>query len=318
MVKFSIVVPIYNVYNYLEDCLESLKNQSYENFEVILVNDGSPDDSQKIIDKYVSLDKRFTGYKKKNGGLSDARNYGVTKTTGDYLLFVDSDDTVNKDLLFKLNEEIEQNGEADIIKFGLSQVNINNEEIQKSKLFEFHGKIGEKIFEEMITDSFFVTAVLYAYRRKFWIQNKFTYANGRIHEDFGLTPYVVIKAKNVSSIEFIGYNYYIRDNSIMTSNSKEKLKKKNEDCLYHFDTLLKWINEDDNVSFESKKVFRSYIANALIVRCKDLDNELLNDYLNELKIRKISKYLIDNTLMRKCKKIVFKIFPKLYIKYFLK
>lgn len=318
MVKFSIVVPIYNVYNYLENCLESLKKQSYENFEVILVNDGSPDDSQKIIDKYVSLDKRFKGYKKKNGGISDARNYGVTKTTGDYLLFVDSDDTVDENLLFKLNEEIEKNGEVDLIKFGLSQVNSDNEEKQKSNLFDFHNESGEKVFESLIDDSFFVTAVLYAYRRKFWIQNKFIYVKNRVHEDFGLTPYVVIKAKKVSSIEFIGYNYYVRDNSIMTSNSKDKLKMKNEDCLYHFDTLLKLINEDDVVSLKAKKVFRSYITNALIVRCKDLDNELLNDYLNELKIRKISKYLIDNTLMRKCKKILFKLFPKLYIKYFLK
>ena len=220
--------------------------------------------------------------------------------------------------MFKLNEEIEQNGEVDLIKYGLKQVNSNDEEIQKSKIFDFHGKTGEKIFEEMITDAFFVTAVLYVYRKKYWIQNKFMYAKGRIHEDFGLTPFVVIKAKKVSSIEFIGYNYYIRDNSIMTSNSKDKLIKKNKDCLYHFDTLIKWIDEDENISLEAKKVFRSYITNALIVRCKDLDNELLNDYLNELKIRKVSKYLIDNTLMRKCKKIVFKIFPKLYIKYFLK
>ena len=158
----------------------------------------------------------------------------------------------------------------------------------------FVGKKGEEAFELVTKFHFVDAACCYAIKRSYYEKEKFQFAKGRIHEDFGLTPFVVIKAKKVSSIEFIGYNYYIRDNSIMTSNSKDKLLKKNEDCLYHFDTLLKWINEDENISFESKKVFRSYITNALIVRCKDLDNELLNDYLNELKIRKVSKYLIDN------------------------
>ena len=95
--KFSIIVPVYNVEKYLKRCLDSIQNQTYDNFEVIIVNDGSPDHSQEIIDEYVKHDDRFLSYQKENGGLSDARNYGVKYATGDYLLFVDSDDYVSSD-----------------------------------------------------------------------------------------------------------------------------------------------------------------------------------------------------------------------------
>ena len=96
--KFSIVIPVYNVEKYIDKCLKSIINQTYDNFEVIVVNDGSPDNSQVIIDKYVKKDKRFKSYEKKNGGLSDARNYGLEYISGDYLLFIDSDDNIEKDL----------------------------------------------------------------------------------------------------------------------------------------------------------------------------------------------------------------------------
>ena len=82
--KISVIIPVYNVYDYLDKCLSSLTNQTDTNFEVIIVNDGSTDDSQKIIDKYVSENANMHSYIKENGGLSSARNYGLKKATGDY------------------------------------------------------------------------------------------------------------------------------------------------------------------------------------------------------------------------------------------
>ena len=102
--KFSIVVPVYNVEKYINKALDSILNQTYNNFEVIIVNDGSTDNSQKIIDKYTKLDKRFKSYKKENGGLSSTRNFGIKYTTGDYLLFIDSDDYIEKDYLEQANK----------------------------------------------------------------------------------------------------------------------------------------------------------------------------------------------------------------------
>ena len=109
MKKVSFVVPVYNVEKYLEKCIQSILNQSYSNLELILVNDGSPDDSQRIIEKYKKIDKRIISIKKKNEGVSAARNDGIEIATGDYILFVDSDDYIEKNYAEYLIELIENN-----------------------------------------------------------------------------------------------------------------------------------------------------------------------------------------------------------------
>ena len=95
--KVSVIVPVYNVEKYLAQCLDSLVNQTLDALQVIVVNDGSPDNSQEIIDRYVALfPNKVFGYIKKNGGLGDARNYGVQFADGEYIAFVDSDDWVDE------------------------------------------------------------------------------------------------------------------------------------------------------------------------------------------------------------------------------
>ena len=316
MVKFSVIVPVYNVEKYLDGCLQSILNQTYQNYEVIIVNDGSVDGSQFIIDKYVNLDKRFKTFIKENTGVSDTRNFGVKKATGDYFIFIDSDDTINQDLLDELNKEIEQNKEVDLIKYQIQVISGSNNKCNETELFS--NLDGESAFARLLLNDLFVTPVTYAYRRKFWLLNNFSYAKGRIHEDYGLTPYVVIKAKNVSAISYIGYNYFIRENSIMTDNSKEKLLKKNKDCLYHFDKLINMIRLDESISNDSKKLFNSYMANGLINRTVLLKGKLLKEYMKEIKVRNLYNYLIDDTIMRKLKKIFFRLFPRIYIKFFIK
>ena len=91
MPKISVIVPIYNVEKYLRRCLESIKNQTFTDWEAICVNDGSPDDSAQILNAFEKLDARFKVVNKENGGLSDARNVGMQYATGDYILYVDSE-----------------------------------------------------------------------------------------------------------------------------------------------------------------------------------------------------------------------------------
>ena len=95
----SLVIPVYNVETYLVKCLDSVAGQTYDNFEVILVDDGSTDGSGKLCDAYAEKDSRFVVYHKENGGLSDARNYGVAKAAADLVSFIDSDDYVTEDYL---------------------------------------------------------------------------------------------------------------------------------------------------------------------------------------------------------------------------
>ena len=120
-IKVSIIVPVYNVEEYLARCLDSLVNQSLKDIEIIVVNDGSPDNSQKIIDNYCKKYKNIKSFIKKNGGLSDTRNFGIKKSHGDYLIFIDSDDYVKETMLEKMwNVAINKN--VDIVVCNCIQV----------------------------------------------------------------------------------------------------------------------------------------------------------------------------------------------------
>ena len=149
--KFSIIIPVYNVEPYLEKCLDSVINQTYKNFEVIIVNDSSPDNSQKIIDKYVKKDKRFKGYIKENGGVSSVRNYGLQKVSGDYILFLDGDDYIDISLLEELSKKI-ANQYPDIVRFSLSTVTEKNELIKEIPIKETDNTKEEAI-DEIVKNS---------------------------------------------------------------------------------------------------------------------------------------------------------------------
>ena len=113
--KISIVVPVYNTEKYLDKCLRSIQKQTYQNIEIIVVNDGSPDNSQQIISNYVNHDSRFICVNKENGGLASARNKGIEKATGDFICFVDSDDWVKETFISDFVDCINKNPNTDIV-----------------------------------------------------------------------------------------------------------------------------------------------------------------------------------------------------------
>ncbi|CAG0901996.1 unnamed protein product, partial [Cyprideis torosa] len=128
MAKVSVIVPVYNTALYLDKCLSSLLNQSFTDIEVIVVNDGSTDNSQEIIDHYGNLDGRIRVYKKENGGLSDSRNYGLGQIQGDYIAFVDSDDWIDVDMIEKMHN-LATHSLADIVICDLERVNEKGEHL---------------------------------------------------------------------------------------------------------------------------------------------------------------------------------------------
>ena len=107
--KISVIIPIYNVEKYIRKCLETIQEQTFRDFEVLMINDGTRDNSGKIAKEFAENDSRFTLYTKENGGLSDARNYGLARAVGDYVVFIDSDDCVTKDYLNVLYHECVDN-----------------------------------------------------------------------------------------------------------------------------------------------------------------------------------------------------------------
>lgn len=131
--KLSIIVPIYNVEKYLRRCLESLVSQNLSDMEIILVNDGSPDHSQRIIEEYEAAFPFVKGFIKENGGLSDARNYGITKASGDYIAFVDSDDYVDGSM-FKTMLEKAEKGNYDIVVCDFEEIYPDHIKLGSSRL----------------------------------------------------------------------------------------------------------------------------------------------------------------------------------------
>ena len=129
----SIIVPIYNVEKYLRQCLDSILNQTYQNFECLLINDGSPDNSADICREYVEKDSRFKYFEKENGGLSDARNYGIRQSKGSYLTFVDSDDWLEHGALDRLYGALKKEN-ADI---SIGRYNCYDEIIQERAIRKF-------------------------------------------------------------------------------------------------------------------------------------------------------------------------------------
>lgn len=300
MPKFSIVIPVYNVEDYIKECLDSVFQQSFKDYEVIVVNDGTKDKSMDIVKDY---DVKIIN--QENQGLSAARNNGAKKAKGDYLLFVDSDDTIDKDLLKNLNEASKDKPE--VIRF---QIRETYEEKEPKDFPEegFSSCNGVKAFEKICAYHFVENAWCYAIQRRYYEKEKFEFAKGMIHEDFGLIPLVIMKARNVKSIPYIGYNYRQRQNSIMSAKNYEKTKKKVEDFLKHYTYLITEINKTKLDS----KVFKSFIANSLILKITELEGQDYKDYKKILKEEKVYDNLLTDTFPRKIKKGLVKISPRIY------
>ena len=306
MPKFSIIIPVYNTEKYLDKCLSSVFDQTFSDYEVIVVNDGSTDNSEKIIDKYLKKYDILSYFSKENGGLSSARNYGVKKAKGDYLLFLDSDDYYESDLLLKLNESVD---DCDIIRFGVQDI-YDDCSIIKYNEQGFDKINGLNGFEKICKYHYVEIACAYCYKRKFWIDNNFKFTDGTYHEDFGLIPLVLINGTSVRSIDYIGYNYYQRSNSISKSDQYDKVLKKANDFLEHFKFLKK---ESAHVNGDLS-IFNSYIANSVILKSTTLKGSDYKKYVNELRKLGTFDMLLNDNLGRKVKKFLIKLSPKLYYK----
>lgn len=310
--RFSIIVPIYNSEKYLDKCLSSIVHQTNQDFELLIVNDGSTDNSQNIINKYQdNYPSKVKGFIKENGGLSDARNYGVAKAVGEYIVFVDSDDFINTKLLEQLELCINKEN-PDVIGYNFVDMNQDYEELGVTTRPHKSNITGEEAISELVlSKQYFEPAWGFAYKLNYWNSNNFEYIKNLLHEDFALTPLVVVKAKKVSFIDFDGYYYIKTSNSITRNLSVEKEKKLASDLLKGYDFLNKELQKINFNNEYSKQLLMSYLANSLIYRLENIDPSLKSNYRQELKRRNISKYIIDDTFKRKIRKIIIKIKNKI-------
>ncbi len=214
MKKVSIIVPVYNVKEYLRTCLDSLVGQSLKDIEIIVVDDGSTDGSSDIVreyeKKYPNIIRAFYN---ENSGLSGARNFGLTKASGKYIGFVDSDDYVKRDLFLKAYNYAVK-GDYDIVVFDW---------IVKSDKNEFISKANLNYSNDPVKNYIIAAPMAWLRLIKKDILDNFSYKKGMIYEDLEVVPSYVLKTKKIGFLDYAGYYYITRTTSIM---NQKKFNKK--------------------------------------------------------------------------------------------
>lgn len=217
----SVIIPVYNVEKYLNECVDSVLSQTYQNFEIILVDDGSADKSGDICDKYASTDSRIRVIHKENGGLSDARNCGLTELSGDYVIFLDSDDFLSETALEETVKVVERD-RCDFVFFDALSFNDENRDygIKQNyvRKYTYESGKGLDVLEKQLKNKeYHPSACLMLIDSDFLRKNNITFLKGILYEDMLFTYELYAKAEKVNQLGKSVYHRRYRAESIMTS-----------------------------------------------------------------------------------------------------
>lgn len=251
----SVIIPVYDVEKYLDKCVTSVVNQKYRNLEIILVDDGSPDESGKLCDKWANKDSRITVIHQSNKGLSGARNTGMKAATGKYIYFLDSDDYIS-DNLFAIVIPMMEEKDLDCVGFA-SEVLMGN---VRSQLYPNCKKTDLGVMlkggEYVKTDIPLSLVPLYVFRLGFLKDKKLTFKEHIYYEDMLFTPTFMLEDPRIVLLNSKFYFYMKRDNSITTSNLCEKNYTDMCDITNYFWNLLK--DNDCNV-IAVQNILKTYL-----------------------------------------------------------
>ena len=284
--KISVIVAVYNTEEYLDRCLESLLNQTYKNMELVIVEDCSTDSSRKLLKKYKENENIKIFYNKENRGLSYSRNYGLKKSTGDFIGYIDSDDYVEPDYYEKLMRSIKDN-KSDIAICDIKLVDEQTNKIQRCKCYTNDFDVCS-----VINNGFAASACNKLFKRK--NIEKYPFAEGKVNEDIAVVIPTVIQAKKISYADTC-YFYVQRGGSIQNS----KFSDKRFDVFDGVKTTLERIkNEQDYEFYKNAIVYNQLILLLMFAIPKERNfikrykflkkfNELSKDY----KITKNTNYL---------------------------
>ncbi|WP_288222123.1 glycosyltransferase [uncultured Clostridium sp.] len=269
----SLILPVYNVEKYLQECLDSILNQSYGDYELIIINDGSTDGSIKIIEDYRDKFKNIKIITQENKGLSETRNIGLKYAMGEYILFVDSDDFLRKDMLEKLiNEALETNSDIVISNYYLyySNINIikylkdmpkeqsysNNEVINLMLMNKIQGHVWNKLFKYTLLKEI-----------------NFEFETDRFMEDIFPIFKAISRANKITYIDEALYFYRQREGSIIN----KKNKKLTEDYYHAITSIIKYIEDNEiNVKEDNLRVFKAIVFSYFIYHYTNED--IKNNY----------------------------------------
>ena len=276
MKRVSIIIPVWGVEKYIGKCLDSLVNQTLEDIEIIVVNDGSLDNSQSIIDKYVAKHPdKVKSYIKENGGQGSARNYGIKVSTGEYIAFVDSDDFVELDMFEKMYNKAKKD-KSDIVICGSYNVceNYSKKEID-AFITNYDTDLENMMFGKMAVWN-------KIYKRNIIIDNKITFKEKVWYEDLAFTLKAIINSSKFSFIDEPFYDYLIRQGSTMNNSNVER----NLEILEAFDDVLNYVEKNRKHEYiemiEFLAIDHIYISAIVRVLRAEADNKLKREVINKL------------------------------------
>lgn len=279
----SIIVPVYKVEQYIDTCVSSLINQTYTNIEIILIDDGSPDNCPYICDRYAIEDSRIKVIHKSNGGLSDARNIGLKNASGDFVLFVDSDDYLDLNACERFIKLVGSN-DPDIVVGDARRIEDGKSIKLKHKLNTSGRMITGKQYlkHELKTGTMYMASCFNLYKLEFLRNNKLEFKYGLLHEDEQFTPRVFLAAEKVVGSNILFYNYIIREDSITTSKNK----------IRNAEHLIKIFKELENIYNDLQDQDLKRLLN----------ESLVSKYLNLFQVAELYKeeyvYLIDKKFLK--------------------
>lgn len=252
MPKISVIIPVYNTAKYLPRCLDSIINQTFADIEIICVNDGSTDESAKILKLYAKQDKRIKIIKQANAGLSAARNLGLAHIRGQYVSFIDSDDWIDIEYYEHLISVMEQNN-ADVVMAGMRTVSgrtisenqtpnlVTDNFIEKIKNMP-NGSVCDKLF-------------------KAYLFKKIKFPHGRYYEDNVVLFNVLYTSGIVAFTNYVSYYYFINQHGICNMVSPDVLLKKQMDRLYFAEQIMNWAKK---YSYGNSKEIKDFIVRTVV------------------------------------------------------
>lgn len=298
----SFIIPTYNAEKTIDNTINSILMQEKSDieYEIIVVNDGSTDNTDKVMQKF-NENTKVKYFTKENKGVADTRNYGVNKASGEYIIFVDSDDYISKDLLKDIESYIRQG--IELIKWNPIFVDENKNELTRSTNIVFEDVTGEQGFNLLFGKDNLIDC-LWNYAIKKEIMLKFP--TGTYHEDFAVMPLIMLKAKSMTAIDKYEYYYVQSKNSIMRNENKDNTIKKLQDKLNHYDNLIK---EANNMKLEkvTKENLAIFATNALLVVVPELERENKRWFKKGLKTRNIAKNIKVRNFKQLIKRLILEI-----------
>lgn len=234
MAEISVIIPVYKVERYLDACVASVTAQTFPDLEIILVDDGSPDNCPALCDAWARKDPRIRVVHRKNGGLSAARNSGIEIAAGKFLAFVDADDTLDHDVLRRAVEAQRQH-DADLVIFNLQYVDENGTPLPKPDFTGFRDElldendVWQRYFALAEQRIYYVVAWNKLYRRELF--RTLRYAEGKRYEDQFLMPGLLAQCRTIACLAYPGYHYVQRGGSIMAQGASRNYLDRSEFLL---------------------------------------------------------------------------------------